>query len=75
MMSQIEACVRGCENLAFCCFEPKYRRKRSCAVTVMLSLAIEVALHCFDSDTAGAAGQITPRPKRWVEAESLTYRG
>lgn len=75
MMRQIEACVRGCEHQGFCCFEPEYWRKGSCAVAVMLSLTVEVALDGLDSDTPGAAGQVTARPKRWGETEFVTYRG
>ena len=75
VMSQIEACVRGCENLGFCCSEPKYWGKRSCAVAVMLGLTVEVALDRLDSDMPGAAREIPARPDRWGETELLTYRG
>jgi hypothetical protein len=40
VMSQIETCVRGFENLALWRSEPENRRKRSCVVTVMFSLAL-----------------------------------
>ena len=74
VMSQIEACVRGCENLGFWRSEAKYRRKRSCDVAVMLSLALEVALHRLDSAHARCCGPDNRAPKRRGEAEFVAYR-
>ena len=74
VMSKIEACVRSCQNLGLCCSEPKYRRKRTFAVAVMLSLAGEVVLNSLDPDTPDTPRQITTRPERRIEFKLLAYR-